>query len=391
MRSRLGKVPYTIRNYRRSVQVAVLLLLVLSPFLRIFRFDLPTASLYLFGMRLWVRHLFLFSLLTTAGIYIVVTASLIFGRVFCGWVCPQNLFNELARTWDRRFGRSGAVAVSAAVGLLGGFVVWSCFTDGIALLQRYAAGEVPVGPTAFIVGVGLFFTAALSWWRTGVCQVACPYGHLQSIIATQKTMHLEVFNLPGNRDICAACGLCLETCHMGVDPRTMNQKDCVACGDCLDACRHVSDARRLPRVLNFALNEGVTPRLLLPAVLAAGLLSATAYGLATRPLVEVTVAKDHRTVMAAGGSTSGGALMRVTVINLGGAAETYRLQVEGLPPGWAAFERQAVTLEPGHQADVALRVVPGEFRPGLYPFDVLVTGLSSGAGDRFRSVHVVGG
>ncbi|HYF80886.1 MAG TPA: 4Fe-4S binding protein, partial [Symbiobacteriaceae bacterium] len=88
MRTRLNKVEWVIRRYRRASQLAVLLLLILAPFLHIFRFDIPTMSLYLFGMRLWVKHFFFFSVLVTVVIYVVIAASVVFGRVFCGWVCP---------------------------------------------------------------------------------------------------------------------------------------------------------------------------------------------------------------------------------------------------------------------------------------------------------------
>lgn len=408
MRSRLARVQYVIRRYRRVSQLVVLALLIVAPFLHIFRFDIPTMSLYLFGMRLWVRHIFFFSLLTTAVIYGVIAASLVFGRVFCGWVCPQNLFNELGRSWDTRFGRTGAVAVSALVGLIGGFVLWSYGTDGVALLRHYLAGEVPVGPTVTILAFGAFFTMAMAWWRTEVCKVACPYGHLQSIISNRDTMHLALFNLTKNRDICATCGLCLETCHMAVDPRTLEQKHCVACGDCLDACQLVSAARKVPRVLHFVIGAGekevklgdlggqsgnlrkLLPRFAVPAVLVLLLTGVTAYGLGTRPLIDLVVAKEHRAVLNAGATQSGGSVMRVTVRNVSGATETYRLTAEGLPGSWASFESAELTVAPGSQAVTFLRITPTERLRGSHRFTVHATGITSGATQSFNAIHVIG-
>lgn len=392
MRTRLNRVAWVIRRYRRISQLAVLLLLILAPFLHIFRFDIPTTSLYLFGMRLWVKHFFFFSLLVTAVIYVVIAASVVFGRIFCGWVCPQNLFNELGRLWGARLGRTGSLIVSTVIGLIGGFVIWSYGTDGIALLHRYAAGEVPLAPTVTILACGAFFTAGIAWWRTDVCRVVCPYGHMQSILANETTMHLELINLPQYRDICASCGLCYEACHMGVDPRLPEQKHCVACGDCLDACKLVSDARRVPRVLNFVTHtgKGLLARLAIPAVLVMLLTGITAWGLATRDLVSVVVAKDHRAVLTAGGTQSGGSVMRVSLMNLSGVTDTFSLVATGLPAGWAHFEHDHVTLAPGARADIALRVTPTEYRKGIYKFDVIVTGLTSQATETFQTVHVVG-
>lgn len=407
MRSRLRKVNTIIRRNRRVSQLAVLALLILSPFLHIFRFDLPTTSLYLFGMRLWVQHAFVFSLLLTLIIYVVVAASFLFGRVFCGWICPQNLFNELGRQWDARFGRVGTFVLSFVISLFGGFVVWSYFFDGIALLGRYAAGELPTAPTVTILAFAAFFTMAMTWWRTDICKVACPYGHLQSIISNNQTMHLKVINLPQNRDICAGCGLCAEICHMDVDPRTTIQKDCVTCGDCLDACALVSDARKVPRVLNFVVGEGehevalrergelrrnivrLLPRLAVPLLLTVALGAVSAYLLATRSLVDLIVVKDHRKVLAAGGSTSGGSVMNVSLMNLAGSSDRFRIEVEGLPADWVALESDLVSLAPGERAQVTLRVNPTNRVKGLHNFHVRVVGEQTGAEARFETVHVV--
>ena len=407
MQSRLRKVQTVIRRYRRISQLLVLSLLILSPFLHIFRFDIPTTSVYLFGARLWLKHAFVFTLLMVLVIYVIIAASLLFGRVFCGWVCPQNLFNELGRQWDSKFGRTGTIALSVIISLFGGFVVYSYFFNGAELFRRYAAGQVPTGPTLFILFFTLFFTTAMAWWRTSICRVACPYGHLQSIISNNETMHLKVINLPQNRDICASCGLCAEICHMEVDPRTTEQKHCVTCGDCLDACALVSDARKVPRVLNFTIGAGenavalrerdslrgnirrLLPRLALPLALTLVLGAVSAYVMATRAQVDLVVTKDHRQVLTAGGTQSGGAVMNVSVMNLSNRPQLFRLHVDGLPEGWASLERESIALTPGEEAKVTLRVNPTERIKGLHKFSVRVVGEETGVTASFQTVHVV--
>ncbi len=396
-----------IRKYRRVSQLLVLALLILSPFLHFFRFDIPTTSLYLFGARLWLKHAFVFTLLMVLVIYVIIAASLLFGRVFCGWVCPQNLFNELGRQWDAKFGRVGTIILSFFISLFGGFVVYSYFFNGVVLLGRYVSGELPVGPSLFILFFAVFFTMAMAWWRTAICRVACPYGHLQSIISNNETMHLKVINLPQNRDICASCGLCAEICHMGVDPRSTEQKHCVTCGDCLDACTLVSDARKIPRVLNFAIGSGenevalrereslrsnirrLLPRLALPLALTLVLGGVSTYMMATRAQVDLVVTKDHRQVLAAGGTQSGGAVMNISVMNLSNTKQPFHLYVDGLPEGWAALESEVVTLSPGEEANVTLRVSPTERVKGLHNFSVRVVGDQTGVTASFKTVHVV--
>lgn len=390
-RGRLGKVRYTIARYRRAGQMSVLALLILAPFLNWFRFDLGSGSFHLFGERLWFRQFYLVGLLVTLGIFVIVAATVVLGRVFCGWVCPQNLFNELELAWERRIGRPAALVVSVLIALFGSFVVVSYFTPGGALLAGYFRGQTPVGPTLGLVSGTVFFSAVLGWVRTRVCTGICPYGYLQSLMTYPETMHLEVTQPPGVTDICRQCGLCYETCHMAVDPRELlSQRDCVACGDCLDACQLVSDARRLPRILNFTFGSGpaavpiglagqpagnlarwLRRRLLIPSAVTLLLLAALLVGMGRRPLLEVAVVRDH-TAAAAGVGDSTNTFI-VTLVNLTDQSQRFTLEQEGLPDAWVRME-PAVSLEPGEEARLLLQVYPVGAERRLYSFSVRAQG-----------------
>jgi polyferredoxin len=400
---RLKKVKYQLSRYRRTSQVAVLLLLILAPFLRIFGFDLTTTSFWLFGHRFWVAHFVIVSLLVTFAIYVIIAVSVIAGRVFCGWVCPQNTFNELMRTWEHRFGKVGSKLLATAVSLFGGVVVSAYFFDYKRVLLQMQQGDWPVAPVALAVSMGVFFTVAMAFMRTAVCRLACPYGHLQSILTTKKTLRLATFQF--STDICASCGLCAETCHMGVDPREPEQKHCVACGDCLDACQLVSDARKIPRVLNVTFGDpefqqplglkGVNwrntvktflPRLLAPGVAMVLLLGVIAYSVVSRPLVSVSVIRDYTAVQGAGASYG---LMRVTVVNLGNVEETFRLTLEGVPADWVHFEQPEVKLAAGQDLVLPLTITPTGGEPGTHEFVLRATGLETGVTGEARAIVYV--
>lgn len=381
--------------------MAVLSFLILAPFLNWFRFDLETASFYLFGMRFFARHFFYVGLLATAVIYLIIAASVLFGRLFCGWVCPQNLFNELGRRWDQKLGRPATVALSWLISTFGGFVLVSYFLPAGELLRRLFQQPVAWGLWLLILAIAGFFTFAMAWWRTGICHMACPYGHLQSILSTPNTMHLELHQT--GTDICATCGLCAETCHMGVDPRTPEQKHCVACGDCLDACQLVSDARKAPRVLNFVVGpearpvgfsgnllhnlRSMLPRLAFPIGAGLALMVVAAVGVAGRPLVHVNVWKDYQ--QGAGGNAVG-----VVVVNLSNQEEVYRITQNGLPEGWGVLEADRLTLGPGEQGQILLRITP-IFGPGqgptqTYPYTVTVQGERTGVRETVAYVYYPG-
>jgi len=391
--SRLRKVRYRVRPYRRAVQVGALALLILAPFLNWFRVDLASASFYLFGQRFFARHFFYVGLVAMAGIYLIVAASVLLGRVFCGWICPQNLFNERGRVWDRRLGRPATVLLSWGISTGGAFVLVSYFVAPAELWRRLTAPPVAWPLWLAILAIGGFFTFAMAWWRTGICRMACPYGHLQSILTTPATLHLRLFQT--GRDICATCGLCAETCHMGVDPRTLEQKHCVVCGDCLSACELVSGARKVPRVLNFVIGpehrpvgftgalgrnlRGMLPRLLIPLGAGLALTLVAAAGVAVRPRIHVGLWKDYQ-------QGAGGSALAIQVVNLGEEPETFRIYPEGLPPGWAVLEAERLTLGPGEQGRVLLRILPAD---GSGPSSGHPSGDGSGRGYPF-TVTVVG-
>lgn len=425
-----------IRRPRRALQYLVLALLVLAPFVNLFRMDLSTGSFWLFGQRLWAPQFYLVMLLAALAVLLIIAASLALGRVFCGWVCPQNLFNELGMRWERRLGRRGTVALSVVIAFLGSFVVLSYLTDGPAMLRALRSGRPSPGWLTFWAGATVFFSLALAWWRTAICHSVCPYGFLQSVLTDRHTLRLGtlvpaapaaravpmaaglaaglepgfVVGLePGLASVCSTCNACARVCHMGVDPRTPDQRDCVACGECIDACSRVARGFRIQRVLHVVPGSapdrplgfhgealGNARRVLVPRVagpLLLGLLALVglAAGLANRPVMDLMVTAD-RTAAAAvtSGDTSFNTFV-VTVTNLGARTETYRIQVSGLPPEAVRLDQAALTVPAGQKAKVRLHVTAGSVRlePGVHPFTVTATGADRAAVAAKRATYYV--
>ena len=415
--------PLAIRRPRRAMQYLVLALLVLAPYLNLFRMDLSTGSFWLLGQRLWAPQFYLVMFLLALAVFLIIVASLVLGRVFCGWVCPQNLFNELERRWEKRLGRRGTLALSVLIAFLGSFVVLSYLTDGPALLRALLTGRPSPGWLAFWVGATAFFSLALGWWRTAICHSVCPYGFLQSVLTDRHTLRLGtlvpvgggtdtglVVSLePGLATECQTCNACTRVCHMGVDPRTADQRDCVACGECVDACARVTRGFHIQPVLHVVPGSApdqplglsgeaarnvrrlLAPRLAAPIAFGLLALLGLTVGLFSRPVVDLMVTAD-RTAAATvtTGDTSFNTFV-VTITNLGAQEATFRLQVSGLPPEDVRLDQTSLTVPAGQKVQVRLHVAsaPVRLEEGVHPFTVVVTGANSQAVASKRATYYV--
>jgi cytochrome c oxidase accessory protein FixG len=308
---------------RRVVFAVLTALLVLAPIARIggrpiVLLDVAHRQFFILGTIFGEAdvHL-LFYVLTGLGFALVVATAL-FGRVFCGFACPQTVFLEgvfrpverlfegpraarlrrdaggwTAERAARKLGKHVAfVALAAAIthAAMSLFVSWPGL---LAMVQ----GPPSAHPGAFAwaaAGTAVVY-AHFAFFREQFCLVLCPYGRLQGVLVDRDTVVVGYDDRrgeprgkaadPGAGD-CVDCGRCVAVCPTGIDIRNGLQLDCVGCAACVDACDEVMDRLHLPRgLVRFDSQRGIEegrrrflrPRLALYAALAAvGLLVATA-------------------------------------------------------------------------------------------------------------------
>jgi cytochrome c oxidase accessory protein FixG len=255
---------FTLR--RRLVQLAFLAVFVLLPVFDLFRFDLPAGKLLVFGQEIWLDEWALLWLGLMFGMWLVGAVSLVFGRVYCAYACPQTVFSELAHDVDafaRRLTRGLAperrpaaaralsLAAVAALSLAATALLMSYFAPLPDVLRGIVS--LDLGPWVGAVGATCTLLAFLNlaFVRETFCQTACPYGLLQGVIEDGRSLHVRLDETAG---ACIDCKGCARVCPMGIDIREGSfQIECTRCGSCIDACDAVLGRLKpaRPGVLRF--------------------------------------------------------------------------------------------------------------------------------------------
>ena len=194
-----------------------------------------------------------------------MAVSFLYGRLWCGWVCPQTLasdFAESVRTrLDRalrtrpgkpRFALSRALWAGAMVGIaLGTGIILTCYW--LAPAAVWAATLRPgedISAALTVYGLTALVAVDLLWVRRRFCAAACPYGPLMSSLTDEKT--LAVRFLTERADECITCHKCEVDCPMEIDIKQgVGQHACIGCGECIDSCNDVLGRRGIPGLIEF--------------------------------------------------------------------------------------------------------------------------------------------
>ena len=257
---------------RRVIGLSLIALFVLLPRLRIegrpaLLIDLVTREIDVFGAVFRPSEGFALALLGITIVLAVFFVTALFGRVWCGWGCPQTVYLELvfrpverwlegsrgqrASWWRKSIKWTLYAAIS--FGLANVFLAYFVGTDRL----EHWVFESPmdhVGGFMIVVGVSALMLFDFGWFREQMCTIACPYGRLQSVMLDRQSLivgydasrgepraHMRK-KLPvvGAGD-CIDCSACVSVCPTGIDIRDGLQMECIGCTQCIDACDAVMD------------------------------------------------------------------------------------------------------------------------------------------------------
>ncbi|MCB0419382.1 MAG: cytochrome c oxidase accessory protein CcoG [Bdellovibrionales bacterium] len=273
-----AKVVGFFRNWRTRFYWVLILILLILPWIRInnhqaILLNLPERRFAFFGITFWAHDgpiIFLFLLLTVAS-FAFVTA--VWGRIWCGWACPQTVFIDAIyrqiETWiegnaiERRklddgpwnthkiMKRSFKWFAYAVVSLIITHSVLAYFV-GSSELSEMMLQPPTEHWTAFLIA---WVTAAIifinfGWFREQFCIIACPYGRLQSVLMDNHSIAVLYDEERGeprkSKDVpkdqqgdCVNCYRCVTVCPTGIDIRRGVQLECIACTACIDACDEI--------------------------------------------------------------------------------------------------------------------------------------------------------
>ena len=283
-----------ITNKRQFVQSLLIAAALFLPFATLsgnpfLRMDIGKMTFFLAGIPLRIDqfYLVLLMILLLVSLFILMTALL--GRVWCGWLCPQTVFNDLAELLTRKISMKVSpvsahlsthlVALVIATVIAFNMFCWFISPAQVAANLLNFTGHPLTVVTFLSVTLSGYFNLILI--RRSFCRSYCPYGRFQMALMDASTLNLSF--LEESRDRCLRCNACVRTCPMEIDIRTGFQVECIGCGRCIDACRAVMEATsngiglidyRFGTVKGMRFKLGTTTGALLLAtlLLAAGLI-----------------------------------------------------------------------------------------------------------------------
>ena len=371
---------FSYHRLRKAVHVACVIAFFTLPLSNLMRFDIPRQRFYFFGHELMISEfaILFFSLMFL--MFLIAAMAMLYGRVYCGYLCPQMIFSEASvaleskinrwvtkhvawpskrRKWLSR-GLLYAAALLAAVVLA--FVFISYFVEPRDLAHRLLTLDVKTAGGFAGAAVTLVTLIDFLFVRQRFCTTVCPYGYLQGMLSDGETLLVQYRDEARE---CIECKKCVRVCGMGIDIRTSPyQIECVHCGECIDACVDVLGRLGKQGLIHYvwgergeALGQGGKPwyqRLgIRDAKRVVVLLLVLCYGgglyaaLAMRHTVLVRIPPDRATMYRLGNDGTIYNRFRLVAANRGRTPATLILTIEGLPAARLVSIEGAVILNPG--------------------------------------------
>ncbi|MGD0387752.1 MAG: cytochrome c oxidase accessory protein CcoG [Tepidisphaeraceae bacterium] len=286
----------------------------------------------LFGFTFLPTDTFLLALLMVSLILGIFFVTALFGRVWCGWACPQTvymefLFRPIERLCSGRTGQGGSPAAHvAAWRTVLRYVLYAlaclflahtflAYFVGVAQLRVWITGSPFDHPLAFMamaVTTGLMLFD-FCYFREQTCIIACPYGRFQSALIDRDSLLISYDpargeprgplgrNQASGAGDCIDCTLCVQVCPTGIDIRDGLQFECIGCAQCIDACNAImAKVGRPINLIRYASQAAlagqkrrlIRPRLLVYLAIMTGLVSLLIFLFATQSAFDVEVMRN---------------------------------------------------------------------------------------------------
>lgn len=290
---------------RKWVSYLLLTILILSPFIKIngnqlFLFNVIERRFNLFGIAFWPQDFYLVVITLIIGVIFVALFTTAFGRIFCGWICPQTIFMEMvfrrieywidgdrgaqikldkqewnAEKWRKRLIK-WAIFFLISFGIANVFLAYLIGSDVVLEFITHSPFEHLSTFIALLIFTAVFYFVFV-WFREQVCVIACPYGRLQGVLLDEKSIVVAYdykrgekqngrakFKKNVNREVegvgdCIDCAQCVHVCPTGIDIRNGTQLECVNCTACIDACDAMMEAVNLPKgLIRYASEDEIS-------------------------------------------------------------------------------------------------------------------------------------
>jgi len=284
-------------NYRTLVAVILLaIFFVLINGNPVLLLNILDRQFYIFGQPFYPQDFFILALGAITSIVFIILFTVVFGRIFCGWLCPQTIFLEMIfrkidyliegdrnkqmkldrQEWnfEKIWKRSLKYFIFIIISLIITHWMFMYIVGYQEVLNIMRQGPF-ANFTNFVVMIiftgAFYFTFA--WFREQVCTLVCPYGRLQGVLIDKQTINVYYdFKRGENRSKwrknedraaagkgdCIDCNQCVVVCPTGIDIRDGQQLECVNCTACIDACDEVMVKVGLPKgLIRYATEDEI--------------------------------------------------------------------------------------------------------------------------------------
>ncbi len=274
-------------NRRTAFAWAMLLFLVVAPFIKInekpfMLLNIVHRKFSIFGVIIWAQDSFLLAMIMIVTIVGIILITVAFGRVWCGWACPQTLFMEMIfrrieYLFDgnyRKKKNSNSSPIKIVAKHFTFFITSVFFTHvflnwftGPERLFEIVSSPINQNLLGFIVMLAISFIYywIYAFFREQVCTLICPYGRMQSVLVDSKTISViydykrgEPRGGGNSTGDCIDCKRCIAVCPTGIDIKNGNQLECINCTACIDECNIVmKKINKAPNLIRFDSAFGV--------------------------------------------------------------------------------------------------------------------------------------
>ncbi|WNO10202.1 cytochrome c oxidase accessory protein CcoG [Teredinibacter sp. KSP-S5-2] len=402
------------QNIRRYTGLPLIAAYLLLPWLVIdgrpaVLFDLPARKFHVLWMTFWPQDFMLLAWLLIISAFSLFTVTVLLGRVWCGFTCPQTVWTMMFMSvehivegdrnkrikLDRQgwtFEKISKKTVKHSLWILIGFITGATFIGYFVPIRELLAGLIPFRNDLGMLQIGvspvaafwtLFFTTMTylnaGWMREQVCKYMCPYARFQSVMYDSDTLAVHYDPKRGERrgtrkptddykakglGDCIDCSWCVQVCPVDIDIRDGLQYDCINCGLCVDACNAVMDKMKYPRgLIRFTsedeLKTGKTrfirPRLFGYSFAVLAMISAFSYVLLSRTALSVDVIRDRgaRLYRIAGDQVQN--VYTIKINNMDDEPHEYSIELDGKYP-FELRNYRPMRIEAGEVFTLPLRI-----------------------------------
>ncbi len=336
--------------WRRTIVAAILLIIFLvGPFIKVhgdplMLFDVLHKQFFIFGVPFTPDDNFLFAVAMITMVVVIVLFTAVFGRLFCGWVCPQTIFmehvfrrieyaiegdaNQMRRLdkspWTKekiwKKGLKWTIFYLISLIVAHYFLAYVIGADKVLQLIREPVSAHLGGFIAMLIFSFVFFMVFANL-REQVCTTICPYGRLQGVMLDKNSIVVSydfergeprgpIKKKKGQEDQefgdCIDCELCVKVCPTGIDIRNGTQLECINCTLCMDACDSIMEKVHRPKgliryasynsIVNHQPNRVFTPRSIAYTVVMVALLGFLGFLVANRGQVNAKIQRARGTI-----------------------------------------------------------------------------------------------